>query len=214
MLLLCFFFIRFAALYSEPISFANLSCLEVELQILIGIELETRLIGCRLNRIVLDHIGAKVLLDNIVSEFVNFNIFMVLQLFDLRQAIALLDDVGNLLRTVTGHLQHVVDAIEDHINNLRIVTLQQLAERRNCARLHQLRHLILVAANRQVADGPSRLLLRLKFALCQILDDLRQESRVDHRLHLRLYARGDVRQEPDRLLPDLLLGMTQQCRKV
>lgn len=101
-----------------------------------------------------------------------------------------------------------------HIDNLRIMTLQQLTEGWNCARLDQLRDLILVAADRQVANGPRRLLLRLKLALCQILDDLRQQARVNHRLHLRLYAGRDVRQEPHRLLPDLLLGMTQQRRKV
>lgn len=94
------------------------------------------------------------------------------------------------------------------------MALQQRAERRNCARLDQLRHLLLVAANRQIADGPGRLLLCLKLSLRQVLDDLRQKPGIDDRLDLRLNAGGDVGQEPNRLLPDLLFGVTQERRKV
>lgn len=91
---------------------------------------------------------------------------------------------------------------------------QQFTERWNGTGLNQLRHLLLIPANRQVADGPSRLFLCLKLSLRQVLDDLRQKPSVNDGLNLRLYASCDVGQEPHGLLSNLLFGMTQERREV
>lgn len=97
---------------------------------------------------------------------------------------------------------------------MRILAREQVAERRDGTVLDELRHLFPVAADREVADRPRRLLLRLELALAQILDDLRQQAGIDDGLHLGLVAGRDVRQEPDRLLADLVLGVAQQRREV
>lgn len=101
-----------------------------------------------------------------------------------------------------------------YINNLSIMASQQLTEWRNCASLNKLRHLLLVAANRQITDGPRSLFLSLKFTFGQVFDDLRQETSIDDSLHLRLDSSGNIRQEPHGFLSDLLLGMTQESREV
>lgn len=97
---------------------------------------------------------------------------------------------------------------------MRVLARQQVAERWNRTVPDELRHLIAIAADRQVADRPGRFLLRLEFTLAQVLDDLGQQSGIDDGLHLRLVSGGYIRQEPNCFLADFVLWMTQQRREV
>lgn len=57
-----------------------------------------------------------------------------------------------------------------------------------------------VAADGEVGDGPSRLLLCLELPTREVVDDHRHEAVLYDRLNLLLVPRRDVRQEPHRLL--------------
>ena len=88
-----------------------------------------------------------------------------------------------------------------------------LAEGRDDALRDQVRHLGLVAADGQVGDGPGRLLLGLKLALAEVTDHHRHQPSLDHGLDLLLITRGDVGQEPDRLLiTEVMLGHHVQMK--
>ncbi len=52
-----------------------------------------------------------------------------------------------------------------YLDDLRVLDAEEGTERGQHALLHDVRHLLLLAADRQVADGPRRLLLRLELAL-------------------------------------------------
>lgn len=98
-----------------------------------------------------------------------------------------------------------------HVDDLRVLTVQQVTEGWNDSTLYQGRHLFASARDAEVGDGPGRFLLCLELSLAEVLHDLGQQTRVDHRLHLLLVPGRDVRQEPDRLLADLLFLLTNQC---
>lgn len=179
--------------------------LEVEFQIIsISVELKALLVGRRLNGLIVWNVVAKVLLDDVVSELVDFDVLVILQVFDFRQAIAFLNQIGDLFSMGSSHFKHVVNSIQDYlkmlinlvkfdpsaeilstyVNNLRVMATQQLAEGWNGSSLDQVRYLLLIAANRQVADGPCSLFLCLELSLGQVLDNLRQKSGVDDGLNL------------------------------
>lgn len=180
------------------------SNLEIEFQIGIGVELKAGLVSRRLDGVVVGNIVAKVLLDDVVGELVNLDIFVVLEVFDLRQAVAFLNQIGDLFCVLSSHLKHVVNSVQDYlkiiikvvtfrlsfkvestyVNNLRIMAAQQLTERRNGSSLNQVCYLLLIAANRQVADGPCGLFLCLELSLRQVLDNLGQKPGVNDGLNL------------------------------
>lgn len=100
------------------------SNLEVEFQIGIGVELKAGLVGRRLDGFVIGNIVAEVLLDDVVSELVNLNIFVVLEVFDLGQAVTFLNQIGDLFGVLSSHLKHVVNSIQDYLKIIRkVVTI-------------------------------------------------------------------------------------------
>lgn len=106
---------------------------------------------------------------------------------------ALLDEVGDGLGFIVGHLEDVAEAVQHHLHHLRVFDRQQVTEGRNHLLLDQVRHLqdetrthtwtpgsshshthtrvrraahlVLSAADGQVADGPRRLLLSAEISL-------------------------------------------------
>jgi hypothetical protein len=187
-------------------SFVRYVCVRIEVESGLGS-------GRRQVRVVLA-VSAEVLLDDVVRDLINVDIVMILQNFDLVQSVALLDHRAQLLHLRPRHLQHVVDPVQHDLNHLGVLAVEQVAEGGDDAFADQGRHLLLVAADGQVADGPGGLLLRLEVALAQVVDDLGQEIRVDHRLHLHLVAGGYVGQEPDGLLADFFLRVGQEGGEV
>lgn len=53
----------------------------------------------------------------------------------------LLDEVGDGLGLVVGHLEDVAEAIQDHLHHLSILHYQQVTEGRDHLLLDQVRHL-------------------------------------------------------------------------
>lgn len=90
---------------------------------------------------------------------------MILETLDLVEAAALLDHVGDGLNVAAGHLEEVVDAVEDDLDDLGVLAAEEAAEGRDDALLDQVCHLLLAAGDGQVRDGPRGLLLGLEFAL-------------------------------------------------
>ena len=73
-----------------------------------------------------------------------------------------------------------------HLNDLGVLASQELAEGRNEPLLDQVGHLLLSAGDGQVRNGPGGFFLRLELASRQQMDDLRNQTRVDHRLYLQM----------------------------
>lgn len=59
------------------------SNLEVEFEIGICVELKARFVGRRLDGVVVGYVIAEVLLDDVIGELVNLDVFVVLEVFDL-----------------------------------------------------------------------------------------------------------------------------------
>lgn len=55
------------------------------------------------------------LLDNIVRQLIDFNVFVVLQDLNLGHTVALFDHVGDLFGVWAGQLQHVVDTVQNDL---------------------------------------------------------------------------------------------------
>ena len=111
------------------------------------------------------HILGEVLLDDLVGELVDLDVLVVLKALDLVQPPALLNHAGDAFEIGASHLEQVVDAVEHHLHYLSVLATEKPAEWRDHPLTHEVANLRLVARNRQVRDGPRRLLLRLELAL-------------------------------------------------
>lgn len=97
----------------------ELEKLKVKFKILICVKLETGFVCRRLNRIVIGHIVAEVLLNDVIRKLIDFNVFVVLKILDLGQAVALLDQICNLFGMRSSHFQHVVDSVQDYLKRAK-----------------------------------------------------------------------------------------------
>ena len=99
--------------------FFFVSNLKVEFEVLVGVELESALVSCRLNRVVVGNVIAEILLDDVICELVDFNVFVILKVLNLRQSITFLDQGCDLFSMRSSHFQHVVNTVQDNLNEVK-----------------------------------------------------------------------------------------------
>lgn len=66
------------------------------------------------------HVAAEILLNNLIGQLVNVDIVMALERLDFVQAATFLDHGAQLLHLRSGHFQHVVDAVQDHLKATKV----------------------------------------------------------------------------------------------
>ena len=64
------------------------------------------------------------LLNDLVRQFVDVNVFVVLQAFDFIETATFLNLRRNLLQISSSQLENVVNAVQDNLHNLRVLAAE------------------------------------------------------------------------------------------
>ena len=83
------------------------------------------------------------------------------------------------------YLEDVFDALQGNGDDAGVGAGEQVAQRLDGARAHQVLDLVVAAARGRVADGPRRFLLDVKLRLAQHVHQRQDQVRIYHRLRRR-----------------------------
>ncbi len=70
----------------------------------------------------------EIIIYNFICKLVDFFVLMVLQHFNFIQASAFFDHCADRFQLLSGHLEYVVNSIQNDLHNLRVLDVQQGTE--------------------------------------------------------------------------------------
>jgi len=174
--------------------------------------LEDKPLRRRLGRelLVLIIVEAEMRLEDVDRFFVHILVLVVLQRFQLVEALGFVDKSGVRVRRRTvlslqlTSLQHILDALQRDSDKSRVVASEQIAEGLDATLGDEVLDLFRGAAGGCIGDGPCSFLLDIELGGLQQMHKGRHNVLVHHRLDLLARFRHVLRTRPPGTRPLVL----------
>mmetsp|Transcript_19440 Transcript_19440/g.39610 ORF Transcript_19440/g.39610 Transcript_19440/m.39610 type:complete len:334 (+) Transcript_19440:314-1315(+) len=187
--------------------------------LLLALEDKALLRRLRRDGLILLVVNAEIRLKDVHGLLVHVLVLVRLHLLELVETLRLVHESRVRVlpviarRLQLARLEHILDALERHGDQPRVIASEQIAERLDAALRDQILDLLGGTARRGVGDGPRSLLLDVELGRGEQVHERRNDVGLDDGLDLLARSRGDVGDGPARLLADAFLRAVEQRKQ-